>query len=75
MNIPGWANTLRRTLAESGRSLRDVAIEADVCPSVVQKFVVGTCDLKLATAERIGRVLNLRLVETAARPKPKRAKG
>ena len=65
----GVANALRRALAESGRSLRDVAAEADVAPSVVQRFAAGTRDLHLASADRICRVLNLRLVEQAARPK------
>ncbi len=63
----GLCNQLRRFIAESGLTMRQIAQEADVAHTVVSRFAKGDRDVSLASAERIARALSLKLVESAGR--------
>jgi hypothetical protein len=56
------SDPLRRAVAESPKSVRQLAREAGVSQVVLTQFLAGTRDLRLATAENLARVLGLKLV-------------
>jgi ribosome-binding protein aMBF1 (putative translation factor) len=53
---------LREAIAQSGKSVRRLAKQAKVSEIVLQQFLDGQRDLRLATAERLAQVLGLKLV-------------
>jgi hypothetical protein len=56
------SDPLRAAIAQSGKSVRQVAKQAKVSEIVLQQFVNGERDLRLATAERLAQILRLKLV-------------
>lgn len=64
---PSLADHIRQAARESGLSVYRLAIEADVDQSTLNKFLTGSRpNLRLDVADRLCRVLNIRVV----RPRP-----
>jgi ribosome-binding protein aMBF1 (putative translation factor) len=59
---PVLSEPLKTAIAESGKSLRRLAKEANVSAIVLAQFVAGQRDLRLATAEKLAKALGLKLV-------------
>jgi hypothetical protein len=53
---------LRRSIRGSGRSVEEIASDAGISPIVVARFVSGTRDIHMATADRLARALGLELI-------------
>jgi ribosome-binding protein aMBF1 (putative translation factor) len=53
---------LREAIAQSGKSVGRLAKQAKVSEIVLQQFLDGQRDLRLATAERLAKILRLKLV-------------
>ena len=58
------SDPLRDAIAQSGKSVRRLAQQAKVSEIVLQQFLAGERDLRLATAERLALILGLKLVPT-----------
>ena len=56
------SESLREAIHLSGRSIRRLAKEAKVSEIVLQQFLQGERDLRLATVERLAQILKLKLV-------------
>ncbi len=61
-DAPVLSEPLREAIAHSGKSVRRLAKQAKVSEIVLQQFLDGERDLRLATAERLAQVLGLKLV-------------
>src|SRR5438128_171446 len=61
-DAPVLSDPLRAAIAQSGQSVHRLAKEAKVSAIVLQQFLDGQRDLRLATAERLVQVLGLKLV-------------
>jgi hypothetical protein len=61
-SIPVLSAPLKEAIAQSPKSVRQLAKEAGVSHVVLAQFVAGTRDLRLATAEKLAHVLGLKLV-------------
>ena len=59
---PILSEPLREAILHSGKSVRRVAKDAKVSAIVLQQFLNGERDLRLATAERLAQTLKLKLV-------------
>jgi transcriptional regulator with XRE-family HTH domain len=53
---------LREAITHCGKTVRRLAKDAKVSEIVLQQFLNGERDLRLATAERLALILNLKLV-------------
>ena len=56
------SDPLREAIGESGKTVHRLAKQAKVSAIVLQQFLDGQRDLRLATAERLAQVLGLKLV-------------
>ena len=56
------SDPLKQAIAQSTRSVRQLARQARVSEVVLRQFLAGTRDLRLATAEKVAHVLGLKLV-------------
>lgn len=56
-----FSQTLREALRASGRSVEQIASEANVSPILVAQFLSGERDIRLATADKLAEVLGLQL--------------
>jgi len=65
-----WADVLRQSIDNDGRSRYAIAKAAQVQESQLARFMAGS-SLDLATAERIGRVLGILISAPTRRPKKK----
>jgi DNA-binding phage protein len=65
---------LRHVIAARRLTAYAVARDAGVDVRLVQRFLDGERDIKLATADKIARALGLRLVEVASRKATARAR-
>jgi hypothetical protein len=61
-DAPILSEPLREAIARSRKSVRRIAKEASVSEIVLQQFLKGERDLRLATAERLAQILKLKLV-------------
>jgi hypothetical protein len=61
-DLPILSEPLREAIHHSGKSVRRLAKEAKVSAILLQQFVDGERDLRLATAERLAQILGLKLV-------------
>ncbi len=61
-DAPILSEPLREAITNSGKSVRRLAKDAKVSAIVLQQFLDGERDLRLATAERLALILKLRLV-------------
>jgi hypothetical protein len=59
---PLLSEPLREAILHSGKSVRRLAKDAEVSEIILQQFMEGERDLRLATAERLAQLLGLRLV-------------
>src|SRR5437879_5086783 len=59
---PVLSEPLREAIHHSGKSVGRLAKEAKVSEIILQQFLNGERDLRLATAERLALVLKLKLV-------------
>jgi ribosome-binding protein aMBF1 (putative translation factor) len=59
---PILSDPLRDAITHSGKSVRQLAKQAKVSEIVLQQFLDGQRDLRLATAERLAQILGLKLV-------------
>ena len=59
---PILSDPLREAIGHSGKSVPKLAKQAKVSAIVLQQFLDGKRDLRLATAERLAQVLGLKLV-------------
>ncbi|MSQ96083.1 MAG: hypothetical protein EXR98_16225 [Gemmataceae bacterium] len=59
---PNLSDPLREAIGQSGKSVHRLAKQAKVSEIVLQQFLDGQRDLRLATAERLVQVLGLKLV-------------
>jgi len=64
LDFPGLSDPLKKAIAESAKSVRQLAKEASVSPTVLTQFLAGQRDLRLATAAKLARVLGLKLMPT-----------
>lgn len=53
------SNAIRKAIRESGKSVYQIAKEADVSQIVVSRFLSGERDIRMATADRLAEVLGL----------------
>ena len=61
---PVLRDPLREAIVQSGKSVRRLATQAKVSEIVLQQFLAGKRDLRLATAESLALILGLKLVAT-----------
>jgi plasmid maintenance system antidote protein VapI len=59
---PVLSEPLRDAIGQSGKPVRKLAKQAKVSEIVLQQFLDGERDLRLATAERLAQILGLKLV-------------
>jgi predicted transcriptional regulator len=57
------SDQLRAIIADSGKTAYAVGKLADVDPGVVQRFLTGERDLRVATLDKIAEALRLRLCQ------------
>ena len=55
----GFAEQLRAAIVSSGLTHYRIAKDAGIKPDILDRFVSGERDVRLHTAEKIGRVLGL----------------
>lgn len=65
----GLAKTLRQAIDDTGCSLNSLAIEAGIQQSSLHRFYHGERDLRLKTAEKLAKVLGLKL-DCTCEPRP-----
>jgi plasmid maintenance system antidote protein VapI len=71
-NSPSLADHIREAARESGLSVYRLARDADVDQSTLNKFLTGSRNnLTLEIADRLFRVLGLRVTRRGKRPSPK----
>lgn len=58
------SDALREAIGQYGKSVHRLAKQAKVSEILLQQFLDGQRDLRLATAERLAQVLGLKLVAT-----------
>jgi hypothetical protein len=61
---PVLSDPLKKAIAQSRKSIAQLAKEANVSRIILTQFVAGERDLRLTTAEKLARVLKLKLVAT-----------
>jgi hypothetical protein len=61
-DAPVLSEPLREAIARCGKSVHRLAKDAKVSEIVLQQFLNGERDLRLATAERLALILKLKLV-------------
>jgi ribosome-binding protein aMBF1 (putative translation factor) len=59
---PVLSDPLKKAIAGSRKSVRQLAKEANVSKVVLTQFLAGQRDLRLTTAEKLAHVLGLKLV-------------
>ena len=55
----GVSDALRSAIRESGKSIADIAKEADVSPIVISRFLSGERDIRMRTADKLAETLGL----------------
>jgi hypothetical protein len=55
------SEALRKAIRESGKSVYQIAKEAEVSPIVISRFLSGERDIRLATADKMAEALGLAL--------------
>ncbi|MBO0700936.1 MAG: helix-turn-helix transcriptional regulator [Zavarzinella sp.] len=59
---PVLSDPLKKAIAQSRKSIAELAKEANVSHIVLTQFLAGERDLRLATAEKLAHLLGLKLV-------------
>ena len=65
------ADTIRKEFRKSGRSIKSLADDAGVCYASAHRFIQGTDNTTLATADKVCRILGLKLVPRKSHGKHK----
>ena len=55
------SEALRKAIRESGKSVYQIAKEADMSPIVISRFLSGERDIRLATADKMAEALHFTL--------------
>lgn len=55
------SEALKQAVRESGRSVHDIAKEAGVSEVVLERFLSGERDIRMATANKLADILGLKL--------------
>jgi ribosome-binding protein aMBF1 (putative translation factor) len=55
------ADSLKQAISASGRSVYQIAKESGISQIVIARFLSGERDIRMATADKLARVLNLQL--------------
>jgi ribosome-binding protein aMBF1 (putative translation factor) len=58
---PSIAASLKDAIRRSGRSVYQIAQESGISQIVISRFLSGERDIRMATADKLARVLNLQL--------------
>lgn len=57
-----FSGSLRRAIHDSGKPVEAIAADAELSPILLERFIRGECDIRVATAERLASALGLRFV-------------
>ncbi len=57
----GLSEALRKAIRQCGKSVYQIAKEADVSPIVISRFLSGERDIRLATADKVAEALGFTL--------------
>lgn len=68
---PDLAADLRKAIQTSGRTHYGIGKAAAVAPEIIDRFVRGERDIRLATAGRLAEALRLRLVPEPGEDTPR----
>lgn len=55
------SDLLKESLRESGRSIEDIARDANLSPQLLAQFLAGERDIRMATADRLAGILGLKV--------------
>lgn len=55
------SEALRQAIRESGKSIDEVAKDAEVSPIVIARFLSGERDIRMATADKLAAILGAKL--------------
>jgi transcriptional regulator with XRE-family HTH domain len=58
---PSIAESLKQAIRGSGRSVYQIAKESGIAQIVIARFLSGERDIRVATADKLARALNLQL--------------
>jgi DNA-binding phage protein len=58
---PSIAASLKQAISASDRSVYQIAKESGISQIVIMRFLSGERDIRMATADKLARVLNLQL--------------
>ena len=67
-----WNDKMRTAVLQSGQSLYSIAKQADMDVAPLQRFVKMSQGITLMTAEKIGRVIGLKLCQSVSRRRLKK---
>ena len=59
--MPSIADTLKHAISASDRSVYQIAKESGISQIVITRFLSGERDIRMATADKLARVLSLQL--------------
>jgi len=68
--MPPLNDDLREAIRNSTLSVVELAAKCDIHRQVIDRFLTGERDMRLATAAKIAEVLGLVLVKDAPKPPP-----
>jgi transcriptional regulator with XRE-family HTH domain len=57
----GLSDELRKAIQSSSKSVYQICKEAQISPIVVSRFLAGKRDIRMATADRLARILGMTL--------------
>ena len=58
---PSIADSLKQAIGTSDRTVYQIAKESGISQIVIARFLSGERDIRMATADKLARVLNLQL--------------
>jgi hypothetical protein len=58
------ADSLKQAIRESDRSVYQISKESGIAQIVIARFLSGERDIRMATADKLARALNLQLTST-----------
>jgi hypothetical protein len=61
---PSIAESLKQAIRVSGRSVYQVSKDSGIAQIVIARFLSGERDIRMATADKLARALNLQLAGT-----------
>ena len=58
------AESLKQAIRESGRSVYQISKDSGIAQIVIARFLSGERDIRMATADKLARALNMQLTPT-----------